>query len=78
MRPIWFSTGKAVSPAESTTDALPAIPYAQMWQDDIHWMPLMLAGKPFVGRADFTQDPATPGEYKMRKWWFGVPPAYAH
>ncbi|VDB92474.1 unnamed protein product [Peniophora sp. CBMAI 1063] len=77
MRPIWFSTGKAVSDMESAAESLPAIPYTQMWQDDIHWMPLMLYGKPFVGRADFTQDPAAPGEYNMRKWWFGVPPTYA-
>ncbi|KZV76584.1 hypothetical protein PENSPDRAFT_679939 [Peniophora sp. CONT] len=77
MRPMWFSTSSAVSAIESAAGGLPAIPYAQMWQDDIYWMPLMLAGKPFVGRADFTQDPAEPGEYKIRKWWFGVPPAYA-
>lgn len=29
--------------------AVDAIPYARMWADDIHWLPLMLERKPFVG-----------------------------
>ncbi|MDP2837864.1 MAG: 8-oxo-dGTP diphosphatase [Candidatus Moranbacteria bacterium] len=33
MRPQWF-----------TTDA---IPYDEMWPDDIHWIPVFLAGKKF-------------------------------
>lgn len=33
MRPQWF-----------TTDA---IPYDEMWPDDIHWLPVFLAGKKF-------------------------------
>ena len=30
-----------------------APPYARMWQDDEHWMPLLLAGKRFVGSFSF-------------------------
>ena len=43
---------------------LAPIPYSQMWADDVFWMPMLLAGKPFIGRADFTKDNT------MRKWWF--------
>ena len=33
-----------------------AIPYEQMWEDDRHWVPLMLAGTPFDGRYVFDGD----------------------
>jgi 8-oxo-dGTP diphosphatase / 2-hydroxy-dATP diphosphatase len=36
MRPQWFDVDK--------------IPFDEMWPDDIHWMPLFLAGKSFRGR----------------------------
>lgn len=36
MRPEWFEVG--------------AIPYKEMWPDDIFWIPLFLAGKKFTGR----------------------------
>ncbi len=26
-----------------------AVPYDEMWEDDRHWLPLLLEGKPFVG-----------------------------
>jgi len=73
MRPEWFSAidtqSLEISP---TTDAtFPPIPYNSMWPDDIYWMPLLLANRPFVGRADFDTD--TSGKYKMLRWWFGVP-----
>lgn len=44
MRPQWF------------TEA--AIPYQEMWSDDIHWLPLLLAGQCFVGSFHFDR-PAT-------------------
>ncbi|EJD36075.1 hypothetical protein AURDEDRAFT_74637, partial [Auricularia subglabra TFB-10046 SS5] len=61
MKPQWFSVD--------------AIPYDNMWADDVHWMHLLLAGKPFVGRADFAAPDASKGERfsgKMTKWWFGT------
>jgi len=30
-----------------------AIPYDEMWADDRHWLPLLLAGRPFEGRFRF-------------------------
>ena len=40
MRPQWF--------------LVDAIPFAQMWGDDEHWMPLFLRGTPFEGRFHFS------------------------
>lgn len=56
MRPKWFATGD--------TSELPPIPYDRMWADDVFWMPMLLADKPFVGRADFAEDNT------IQKWWF--------
>lgn len=39
MRPQWFDVDK--------------IPYGEMWQDDIYWLPLFLAGKKFQGKFVF-------------------------
>jgi 8-oxo-dGTP diphosphatase / 2-hydroxy-dATP diphosphatase len=39
MKPQWFDVDK--------------IPFDQMWSDDIHWFPLLLAGKKFEGRFFF-------------------------
>lgn len=36
MKPQWFHVDE--------------IPFKEMWPDDIHWMPLFLAGKKFKGR----------------------------
>ncbi|OHA04442.1 MAG: hypothetical protein A2934_00385 [Candidatus Sungbacteria bacterium RIFCSPLOWO2_01_FULL_47_10] len=36
MKPKWFHVDE--------------IPFAKMWPDDIHWMPLFLSGKKFKGR----------------------------
>lgn len=32
------------------------IPYDKMWQDDRHWLPLLLAGKCFQGKFYFSED----------------------
>jgi 8-oxo-dGTP diphosphatase/2-hydroxy-dATP diphosphatase len=39
MKPEWFNVDE--------------IPFANMWPDDIHWMPLFLAGKKFKGAFTF-------------------------
>lgn len=61
MRPQWFST--ASEGLEKLDDMLP-IPYDKMWADDVFWMPLLLADRPFIGRADLDKDNT------MEKWWF--------
>lgn len=42
-------TEKATPEADPAWFSLDAIPYEQMWPDDIYWMPVMLAGKTFKG-----------------------------
>lgn len=37
--PLWFPVGE--------------IPYAKMWEDDRHWLPLLLAGRRFSGKFIF-------------------------
>jgi 8-oxo-dGTP diphosphatase/2-hydroxy-dATP diphosphatase len=73
MRPEWFSAtdNQTVGTSEAPDPSLPPIPYDSMWPDDIHWMPLLLANRSFIGRADFDTD--TSGKYNMLRWWFGVP-----
>ncbi|KAI7838483.1 hypothetical protein COHA_007746 [Chlorella ohadii] len=39
MEPAWFEPSQ--------------VPFDKMWADDIHWYPLFLAGKPFVGTFHF-------------------------
>jgi 8-oxo-dGTP diphosphatase/2-hydroxy-dATP diphosphatase len=73
MRPEWFSATDTQTVETSTNpeaNLLP-IPYDSMWPDDIYWMPLLLANRHFIGRADFDTD--TSGKHKMLRWWFGVP-----
>ena len=56
---VFVSTEFAGDPVE-TREAKPfwckvdAVPYDEMWEDDQHWLPEMLAGKRFEG--DFVFD----------------------
>ena len=36
--------------------ALDEIPYHRMWEDDRHWLPLLLQEQPFLGRFVFEED----------------------
>lgn len=36
--------------------ALDAIPYHRMWEDDRHWLPLVLRQQPFLGRFVFEEE----------------------
>lgn len=40
--PIWFE--------------IPSIPYHEMWQDDPHWLPLVIAGQRFCGHFVFDDE----------------------
>jgi len=42
------------------------IPYAKMWPDDIHWLPLLLKGKNFEGIFHL-KDPKTITKYKLEE-----------
>ncbi len=32
------------------------IPYVEMWEDDVHWLPLLLEGRDFDGAFYFNED----------------------
>ncbi|OCH91301.1 hypothetical protein OBBRIDRAFT_812243 [Obba rivulosa] len=72
MRPQWFSveqnaTGTQHNSNKTDSEFAP-IPYEQMWADDPFWLPLLIQGRPFIGRADFGADG------RMQKWWFAEIP----
>jgi 8-oxo-dGTP diphosphatase/2-hydroxy-dATP diphosphatase len=50
MRPQWFDIGQ--------------IPYLEMWSDDEHWLPLLIAGKKFKG--SFLFDRPSDAEYSAK------------
>ena len=58
---VFTAEGCEGEPVE-TEEAIPRwmepteIPYHEMWQDDIHWLPGMLEGKRFLGYFHFDED----------------------
>jgi 8-oxo-dGTP diphosphatase / 2-hydroxy-dATP diphosphatase len=68
------------APAVANEEPLPKIPYNQMWEGDYLWLPLLLSGQKFIGRADFTnpsnqaisQTDNVPTEARLSKWWFAT------
>ncbi|KAL4073568.1 NUDIX hydrolase domain-like protein [Scleroderma citrinum] len=75
MRPGWFSlsensiNGNDDRLGVSSSPGLPSIPYSKMWADDIYWLPHLVEGKKFMGRADFAKEG---DKFIMRKFWFGA------
>ena len=43
------------------------IPYSEMWQDDEHWLPLLLEGKRFEGEFHFNEDATELLDYSIRE-----------
>ena len=41
------------------------IPYGEMWEDDLHWLPLLLEGKDFDGAFNFNGDASRLLDYKL-------------
>ncbi|KAG6888189.1 hypothetical protein C0995_009968 [Termitomyces sp. Mi166 len=69
MRPEWFSLPLTDSKDRDAAEDAPPIPFDNMWEDDRHWLPLLISETKFAGRADFKRE----GDcYTMDKWWFGI------
>lgn len=51
-------TGEAIETEEAVPLWTPvnAIPYAEMWADDVHWLPRVLAGERLIGWFEFDGD----------------------
>ena len=55
---VFLASGFTGTPTE-TDEAVPlwapldSIPYGRMWEDDIHWLPLVLGGKTLLGKFVF-------------------------
>ncbi|HAN31837.1 MAG TPA: NUDIX hydrolase [Myxococcales bacterium] len=66
---VYVAGGYRGSPRE-TDEAIPIwisdqeVPYAQMWADDAHWLPLLLSGRRFSGHYIF--DGAQMKEFSIR------------
>ncbi|OAX43801.1 hypothetical protein K503DRAFT_846947 [Rhizopogon vinicolor AM-OR11-026] len=69
MRPEWFSFAPPASGVFDTNESVMPIPYEKMWDDDVYWLPLLVQGRKFVGRADFVMEG---DEFKMARHWFGT------
>ncbi len=54
MKPYWF--------------AVDNIPFGQMWQDDILWLPRVLAGERILGHFTFGVDNETVTAWKVKVW----------
>lgn len=46
-------TPTATDEATPVWTSLDAIPYHRMWEDDRHWLPMLLENRPFLGRFVF-------------------------
>lgn len=70
MKPEWFSIASENHHAPLDSPSFYShLPFDRMWEADRYWLPLLLSGHPFSGRADFVKV----GESsKPRRWWFGV------
>lgn len=53
MLPKWYSNNE--------------IPFSEMWADDPHWMPLVLAGKKVDGEFYFNEDGSEFKDYKIKE-----------
>lgn len=84
MKPQWFAIPPDYLNCDADADGpehwtkgeeqLQDIPLTQMWPDDKFWMPLLLKGTYFIGRADFgiADSDAQKGSWVMERWWFGT------
>lgn len=61
--------GEPIETDEATPFWVPldAIPYDEMWEDDQHWLPLMLEGKTFAGFFTFDGETMLTREVEVRE-----------
>ena len=58
MRPAWY--------------AVDDIPFEHMWQDDVYWIPRVLAGERVQGRVTFAEDNETVASWILELWDAGA------
>jgi 8-oxo-dGTP diphosphatase len=72
-----FLANDLVGEPVETVEALPfwvpidAIPYPEMWEDDAHWLPLLLEGKTFSGFFTFEGESMLTKEIEIRSEYLG-------
>ncbi len=68
---VFLAHAHTGGPARETDEAIPewfpldALPYDAMWDDDRHWVPLLLAGKRFRGEATVSADGETTTDQRV-------------
>ncbi|KAG9010104.1 hypothetical protein FRB93_004766 [Tulasnella sp. JGI-2019a] len=67
IRPCWFAM-----PTGKTSAKLPILPFDQLFADNEIWLPLLTAGKYFIGRVDYASP--SPGEDvgPILRYWFAT------
>jgi 8-oxo-dGTP pyrophosphatase MutT (NUDIX family) len=58
MRPVWFRVAD--------------IPFEHMWQDDVYWIPRVLAGERIQGCVTFGEDNETVTAWTIETWGVGA------
>ncbi|TFK62162.1 hypothetical protein BDN72DRAFT_804461 [Pluteus cervinus] len=72
MRPEWFAIPPELATPQGNSNSreeVPPIPYDEMWGTDHQWLPFLMAGTPFIGRADFIKEGT---KFVPKRWWFGT------
>jgi len=73
LRVFVFRAERFLGEPRSTEEATPIwapldrIPFDEMWQDDRHWLPLLIAETPFEGRFVFEDEEMVEGETVIRE-----------
>jgi hypothetical protein len=68
IRPEWF----AISSSSECIGKLSKIPFAEMFPDNRHWVPLLASGKPFIGRCDYSATKDKDGVGKLLRYWIAT------
>ena len=56
---------RRTSEATPVWTPLDRIPFEEMWEDDIHWLPLLIRGRQFHGRYVFEEETMVAGETRL-------------